>query len=63
MEANVFLKGTIQEHLLIDTNQNPIIKLRKVFYLNLVSMRLGGLFFLIIFGILILLGLDWYAEA
>tara|TARA_R110000868_G_scaffold2277_2_gene16978 strand:- start:5783 stop:6796 length:1014 start_codon:yes stop_codon:yes gene_type:complete len=48
--------------LLLDTNQNPIIKNYERYLPNPASSETLWAIFFIVFGILILLGLDWYGK-
>lgn len=49
-------------NLLLDTNNNPIIKNYERYLPNMVSYETWWAIFYIIVGILILLGLDWYGR-
>ncbi|MCK0146876.1 DUF368 domain-containing protein [Arenibacter sp. F26102] len=49
-------------NLLLDTNQNPIIKNYERYLPNLASSETWWAIFFIFFGVLILLGLDWYGK-
>jgi len=49
-------------NLLLDTSQNPIIKNYERYLPNLASSETLCAIFFIFFGILILLGLDWYGK-
>jgi len=49
-------------NLLLDTNQNPIIKNYERYLPNLASSETWWAIFFIFFGILILLSLDWYGK-
>tara|TARA_R100001369_G_scaffold92526_2_gene138124 strand:+ start:11201 stop:12214 length:1014 start_codon:yes stop_codon:yes gene_type:complete len=55
-------KTDINGNVLLDTNHNPIIKNYERFLPNLGSSETWWAIFFIFFGIIILLGLDWYGK-